>query len=121
MDSTLTNTRVVAVDGGTATGKSRLVGELAGLLRRKGVPVLHVSSGHLYRAVAWVALKATGQTELAAAVRQARQMSEAQLLELAGEHRVEMHGGLVWIDGEPAQVDEQLKAPGVGAMASYVA
>jgi cytidylate kinase len=43
-----------------------------------------------------------------------------QLLELATQRRIEMHGGQVWIDGQSASVEDQLKAPGVGMAASIV-
>jgi cytidylate kinase len=131
MEVQLTNTRVVAVDGGTATGKSRLVEELATLLRLKGVPVVHVSSGHLYRAVAYVALdwartripgkrtKTPGEVTKAA-LAQVRTLEADRILELARQRQIEMHGGVVWLDGVPASVDDQLKAPGVGTGASIV-
>lgn len=112
----LTNRRVVAVDGGTATGKGRLIDELSQLMRLKGVPVVHLSTGSLYRAVTWAALeKAKGQVE------RVKQMGPERLLELAAERQVEMHGGVVWLDGAPASVDDQLKAPGVGNAVSSVA
>lgn len=47
MNVELKNLRVVAVDGGTATGKGRLIDELAQLLRLKGVPVIHISTGSI--------------------------------------------------------------------------
>lgn len=120
MEVNLTNRRVVAVDGGTATGKSRLVEELANVLRLHGVPVLHVSSGHLYRVVAYAALRHTGCEEVEEAVKRVHGMEVETLLMLAARHGLEMHNGLAWIDGAPALVDEQLKAPGVGATVSYV-
>lgn len=120
MDIELTNNRVVAIDGGAATGKSRLIEELANLMRLKGVPVLHISSGHLYRAVTYVALRSVRRREVADAVAAVHKMSVERLLELAHEHDIEMHGGLAWIDGGAASIDEQLKAPGVGLAVSYV-
>ncbi|HEY2004655.1 MAG TPA: (d)CMP kinase [Candidatus Saccharimonadia bacterium] len=112
----LTNRRVVAVDGGTATGKGRLIEELSQLVRLKGVPVVHLSTGSLYRAVTWAGLQeAKGRVELV------RQMGAEQLMKLARERQVEMHGGVVWMDGMPASVEDQLKAPGVGNAISSVA
>jgi cytidylate kinase len=126
----LTNSRVVAVDGGTATGKSRLVEELAAVLRLKGVAVMHVSSGHLYRAVAYVGLESvvlgvpkrgkTAAEVTAAALERLRLMDAETLLRLSRERRVEMHGGAVWIDGVAASVDEQIKGPGMGTGSSVV-
>ncbi len=122
MDVELTNIRVVAVDGGTATGKSRLVEELAGLLRRKGVPALHVSSGHLYRAVTYLALKSSRKRDpKEAAVWVREHTNEHSLVKLAIKHQVQMHGGLAWIDGAAAEVETQLKAPGVGLALPHVA
>jgi CMP/dCMP kinase len=116
----LTNHRVVAVDGGTATGKGRLIDELAQLLRLKGVPVVHLSTGSIYRAVAWAAVEQVRGRDVAEKLERVRAMSDKKLLELAGARQVEMHGGLVWIDGEVASVEEQLKAPGIGTGASIV-
>jgi cytidylate kinase len=110
----LTNLRVVAIDGGTGTGKSRLGTELAQLLRTKGVPALFVSTGHLYRAVGYVALQ---QAKGDAA--RVRIMTEPQMVALARKHDLQMHGGVVWIDGQPADVDTQLKGPGVGAVTPH--
>lgn len=131
MDVVLHNLRVVAVDGGTATGKGRLIEELAQLLRQKGIPVIHASTGSVYRAVAYVAIEAVapevpeklGLTDAEInhkALDLVREMSAEQLLELARERRIEMHNGQVWIDGEPALGDEQLKAPAVGTGASII-
>lgn len=131
MDIVLHNLRVVAVDGGTATGKGRLIEELAQLLRQKGIPVIHASTGSIYRAVAYAAIEAAapevpdklGLTEAEinhGALDLVREMDAEQLLTLARERQIEMHGGQVWIDGAPAVVDEQLKAPAVGTGASIV-
>ncbi len=131
MDIELTNQRVVAIDGGTATGKGRLIDELSQLMRLKGVPVLHISTGSLYRAVAYAALdrvrgqvKAKRTKAVAEVNREAldlvRAMEPGRLLELARARRVEMHGGMVWLDGAAASVDDQLKGPGVGTGASIV-
>lgn len=112
----LTNRRVVAVDGGTATGKGRLIEELSQLMRLKGIPVVHLSTGSLYRAITFAALEqARGRVD------RAKKMTPAQFLKLARERQVEMHGGAVWLDGAPASVDEQLKSPGVGNAISSVA
>ncbi len=131
MNVELKNNRVVAIDGGTATGKGRLIDELAQLLRGKGVPVIHASTGSLYRAVAYVAIEAASmdvenKDSLSAseishkALVLVREMSSERLLELAFARRIEMHGGAVWIDGTAADVDGQLKAPAVGIGASIV-
>lgn len=112
----LTNRRVVAVDGGTATGKGRLIEELSQLMRLKGIPVVHLSTGSLYRAVTYAALE-----QVRGDVPKARAMSPEQLMALAKERQVEMHGGVVWLDGSPADVDTQLKGPGVGNAISSVA
>lgn len=131
MDVDLHNMRVVAVDGGTATGKGRLIEELAGLLRSKGVPVIHISTGSLYRAVAYVAINYASEMVLGRedltpaqintkALEFVREMSADELLDLARDHQIEMHGGTVWIDGQAASVDDQLKAPAVGTGASIV-
>ena len=114
----LTNHRVVAVDGGTATGKGRLIEELSQLMRLKGVPVIHLSTGSLYRAVAFTAMEHTRKG--AAGLDQVRKMSPEKLLELARARQVEMHGGVVWLDGSAASLDDQLKAHGVGTGASIV-
>jgi CMP/dCMP kinase len=114
----LTNHRVVAVDGGTATGKGRLIDELAQLLRLKGVPVVHLSTGSLYRAVAWAAMEHVGKG--ASGLDKVRKMSAERLLELARKRQIGMHGGLAWVDGVPASLDDQLKAAGVGNGASIV-
>jgi CMP/dCMP kinase len=115
MDIELTNKRVVAVDGGTATGKGRLIDELSQLLRLKGVPVLHLSTGSLYRAVAYAALERCGGL-----LERLREMPVAKMLEAARARQVEMHGGVVWLDNAPADVEGQLKGPGVGTGASIV-
>jgi len=119
MNVELNNLRVVAVDGGTATGKGRLIDELAKLLRLKGVPVIQISTGSLYRAVAVAGLQSV-KVKNRPALDVVREMSGEQLIELANARKIEMHGGMVWIDGEAALVDEQLKAPGVGTGASIV-
>ncbi len=130
MDVELHNLRVVAVDGGTATGKGRLIDELAQLLRSKGVPVIHISTGSIYRAVALAGLDEAAEQVVGRAgmtpeevVRQSlevlRGMEAHDLLRLAVERQIEMHGGQVWIDGVAA-TDEQLKGPGVGTGASIV-
>jgi len=127
----LKNNRVVAVDGGTATGKGRLIEELAQLLRGKGVPVIHLSTGSVYRAFAYVAIEdkaplvegKLGLTDAEInhkALELAREMGAEELLALARNRQIEMHGGAVWIDGEPALADEQLKAPAVGTGASIL-
>jgi cytidylate kinase len=131
MEVTLKNLRVVAVDGGTATGKGRLIEELASLMRMKGVPVIHLSTGSIYRGVAYVAIEEARQMVLGVAdlapdqlARKAlefvKDMPAEKLLGLARERNIEMHGGEVWIDGAAALVDEQLKGPGVGTGASIV-
>ena len=131
MDIELINQRVVAVDGGTATGKGRLIEELAVLLRKNGVPVIHASTGSIYRAIAYAAIESVapevpGNVGLSLAevnhkaLDLVREMTGAQLLDLALARQVEMHGGQVWIDGAPADLDDQLKAPGVGLGASLV-
>ena len=112
----LTNRRVVAVDGGTATGKGRLIDELSQLMRLKGVPVVHLSTGSLYRGVT-----RAGLDEAHGNVAKVRAMDAEQLMELARQRQVEMHGGVVWLDGAPADVDVQLKGPGVGNAISSVA
>ena len=128
----LTNRRVVAIDGGTATGKGRLVDELSRLLRSKGVPAIHLSTGSVYRGVTYVALhkarvrltgkRGTDEGEIVKRmVAAVKQMTEAELAGLAHNHQVELHGGLTWIDGGPADIDIQLKAPGVGLAIPYVA
>jgi cytidylate kinase len=121
----LTNHRVVAVDGGTATGKGRLITELAALLRSKGIPVVHISSGDLYRAATYVSLvytrdripakRAMSDVEiLHESVAALRDVPVERVLELVREHSMEMHGGVVWLDGKPCDVDGQLKGPGIG-------
>jgi cytidylate kinase len=131
MDVALNNLRVVAVDGGTATGKGRLIEELAGLLRQKGIPVIHASTGSVYRALAYAAIEKAapevadklGLTDAEInhkALDLVREMSAELLLSLARDRQIEMHNGAVWIDGAPAQGDEQLKAPGVGTGASIL-
>lgn len=125
----LVNNRVVAIDGGTGTGKSRLGDELAQLLRRKGVPALFISTGYLYRAVTWVVLqdglnKARRHPvaeRLNEAVKLVRAMDEPVMVAAAEHHQIAMHVGQVWIDEIEASVDEQLKAPGVGAAIPHVA
>lgn len=117
----LTNLRVVAIDGGTATGKGRLIEELAGLMRSKGVPVIHLSTGSLYRAVAYSALQLLLPKQGAEAMADLRQMKPAKMLAAAQKRQVAMHGGLVWIDGAEASVEQQLKGPGAGTGASIVA
>ena len=132
MNIELNNLRVVAVDGGTATGKGRLIDELAQLLRLKGVPVIHISTGSIYRAVALAAIEdasemVMGKAEMTQseinhdALKRVREMTGDSLLELAQARQIEMHGGQVWIDGELASVDDQLKGPAVGMGASIVA
>jgi cytidylate kinase len=131
LDVNLTNSRVVAIDGGTATGKGRLIEELTQLLRLKGVPVIHLSTGSLYRAVAYAALEVCrvrvkgrrdkNEAEVTAeALELLRAMPVEQMLVAAQKRQVEMHGGLVWIDGALADVDAQLKGPGSGTGASIV-
>jgi cytidylate kinase len=130
VDVELTNSRVLAVDGGTATGKGRLVDELAQLLRRKGIPVIHLSTGSLFRAVAVAAIeherpKVRGRLKksvaevTAEALELLRGLSGLELVALAEARRVEMHNGAIWIDGA-LMTEEQLKGPGVGMGASIV-
>lgn len=132
MSVELHNLRVMAVDGGTATGKGRLIDELAAIMRLKGIPVIHVSTGSLYRAVALAAIDAASEQVPAradmdaatlshAALEYVREMSAEKLLELAHARTIEMHGGEVWMDGAPVHVDDQLKGPAVGTGASIVA
>lgn len=132
MDVELTNRRVVAVDGGTASGKGRLVDELAQLLRVKGVPAMHISTGSLYRAVTFAALEyARGRVSNKRTLRDSElvqrcvaavmELDGERLLRLAGEQQIEMHGGAVWLDDSPAAVEEQLKGPGVGTAVPHVA
>lgn len=122
---------MVAIDGGTATGKGRLIDELSQLLRIKGVPVVRISTGSLYRAVAYTALDyarikvAAKRTKSVAQVHQealeiVRQLDAAKLAEIARPWQIQMHGGVVWMDGRPALVEEELKAPSVGTGASVV-
>lgn len=130
MSVELTNNRVLAVDGGTATGKGRLIDELASFMRSKGVPVIHLSTGSLYRAVALAAIDAVvSETTSAAddraaashaALDELRAMTPERMLELASARRIELHGGQVWMDGGPIGVDEHLKGPAVGTGASIV-
>ena len=131
MEVELKNLRVVAVDGGTATGKGRLIDELAQLLRLHGIPVIHASTGSIYRAVAYVAIAeaaemVVGRDDMTQpeinhiALELVREMPADKLLELAHERQVEMHGGQVYIDGVAASVDDQLKGPAVGTGASIV-
>ena len=115
----LTNRRVVAVDGGTATGKGRLIEELSQLMRLKGVPVLHISTGNLYRAITVCSQDKMGRGEKS--LEKIRAMKPEQMLQLARERHVEMHGGMVWVDGVPASIDDQLKASGVGVAIPLVA
>lgn len=130
LDIQLTNSRVVAVDGGTATGKGRLVEELSKLLRMKGVPVIHLSTGSLFRAIAVAAieherpkvrdrLKKTVAEVTQEALEFVRGLSGEELVALARARHVEMHGGVIWIDGAP-MTEEQLKGPGAGTGASIV-
>jgi len=131
MDIELHNLRVVAVDGGTATGKGRLIEELAGLLRSKGVPVIHLSTGSVYRAVAVAAIDRAvemvlGRAELTEsqirhkALELLGDLRPAELLDLARARGIEMHGGQVRIDGAAAS-GELLKGPAAGTGASVVA
>jgi cytidylate kinase len=127
----LSNRRVVAVDGGTATGKGRLIEELSQLLRLKGVPVMHLSTGSIFRAVACVALDdARGRIKgkslkspeevTAEALKLIRGYDAERLLSLSRARSLEMHGGMVWLDGAPMNVEEQLKGPGAGTGSSIV-
>lgn len=130
LDVTLTNPRVVAIDGGTATGKGRLIDELSQLMRLKGIPVVHLSTGSLYRAVAYVCLmdikrriSTRGRSDAQvtkAAVAALREMRPEKMLELAQAKDVAMHGGVVWIGGSAASVEDILKAPGSGTGSSIV-
>jgi cytidylate kinase len=131
MDIELKNHRVVAIDGGTATGKGRLIDELAQLLRLKGIPVVHLSTGSVYRAIAYVAIQNASEMVLGRAdlspteIRHkaldfVREMTPEELLKLAQDNQIQMHGGQVWIAGEMASVDDQLKGPAVGTGASIV-
>ena len=125
----LTNTRVVAIDGGTATGKGRLIEELSQLMRLKGIPVVHLSTGSAFRAIAYVAIeeillklpvRGTSESQrLQAAIAILRKMDDHEMLRLAVAHDVSMHGGVVWIDGKPAS-EEMLKGPGCGTGSSIV-
>jgi len=128
----LTNRRVVAIDGGTATGKGRLILELAALLRSKGIPVIHLSTGSLYRAVTYSCLGYTRQRvngrrgmEESAIIRRSVELihglSEADCTRLASERHIEMHNGEVWLDGKPADEEQVLKSPGVGNAIPIVA
>lgn len=132
MDVALKNLRVVAVDGGTATGKGRLIDELGQLLRLKGVPAIQLSTGSIYRAVAYVAIESATEMVLGradmtpaetnhAALDMVREMPPEKLLEVVRERNIEMHGGQVWIGGVAASMDDQLKGPAVGTGASVVA
>lgn len=125
----MNNARVITVDGGVATGKSRLVSELAQLLRLKGYGVVHVSSGHIYRAVAVVALEMVrprvngrrGQTE--AQINKAcfdlfKKMDMAVILEAVRHRELALHGGEVWLDEAPV-AEERLKAPSIGMATSW--
>ncbi|MDF2461246.1 MAG: Cytidylate kinase [Candidatus Saccharibacteria bacterium] len=127
----LTNRHIVAIDGGTATGKGRLIEELSQLMRLKGLPVLHISTGSLYRAVGYAGLQYTRSlvksksrkepAEVTAeALKRLRSVPVDRLLDLATKRRIEMHGGQVWMDGQLASMEEQLKAAGVGMAASIV-
>jgi cytidylate kinase len=127
----LKNTRVVAVDGGTATGKGRLILELSTLLRLKGVPVIHISTGSIYRAVAYCALewaktkvpdrKSMAEADvIAEGLKLMHEMGAGKMLELARSRQIEVHSGMVWMDGEEASLDDQLKGPGVGSGAAIV-
>ncbi len=126
----LTNRRVVAIDGGTATGKGRLIDELSQLMRLKGIPVVHLSTGSLYRAVAYACLvdikrriSTRGRSDAQvthAALAALREMIPEKMLDLARARDVSMHGGVVWMGGAPASVEEILKAPGSGLGSSIV-
>jgi cytidylate kinase len=109
----------VAVDGGTATGKGRLVEELAKLLRMKGVPVIHLSTGSLFRAVAVAAMDYARRKPVEETLERVRAYDGPKLVDLAVARRVEMHNGEVWMDGA-VMTEEQLKTPGVGMGASIV-
>src|SRR6516164_8882772 len=95
----LKNRRVVAIDGGTATGKGRLISELSALLRLKGVPVIHLSTGSMYRAVAYLGLQKARGKDVATKLARLRGIRAESLLAAAHERRVELHGGEVWLDG----------------------
>jgi cytidylate kinase len=127
----LINRRVVAVDGGAATGKGRLMDELSQLLRLKGIPVLHISTGSIFRAVAWCAMqhaqtrvkdksKKTDAEVVAETLQLVRAMPAETYLRLAAQHHMELHSGLVWLDGAPASIEVQIKGPGVGVGSSIV-
>jgi CMP/dCMP kinase len=127
----LQNNRVVAIDGGTATGKGRLILELSTTMRLKGVPVIHISTGSIYRAVAYCGLedskkRVRNRAKLSEvqlidrALEQLGQMKPERMLELARQHQVEVHSGAVWMDGAEASLDDQIKAPGVGPGAVIV-
>jgi cytidylate kinase len=116
----LKNRRVVAIDGGTATGKGRLISELSQAMRMRGVPVTHLSTGSLYRAVAYCGMEMARAKDLPVKLDRLGQMNPEKLLAEARRRGVEMHGGEVWLDGAAASVDEQLKGPGVGTGASVV-
>ena len=116
----LSNRRVVAVDGGTATGKGRLIEELSQLLRLKGVPVVHLSTGSLYRAVAWACMDAVSSKSIESKLDRVRIMPPEKIIECAQKRHLEMHSGAVWLNGEPAAVEVHLKGPGVGVGSSIV-
>jgi cytidylate kinase len=127
----LTNRRVVAIDGGTGTGKSRLGYELAQLLRTKGVPALFISTGYLYRAVTFAVLEAALAQAQRRRVRQGerldwaidrvRQLGEADMVAAIDNHSIAMHGGQVWLDEAPVDAETQLKTPGIGIVIPHVA
>jgi cytidylate kinase len=128
----LSNRRVVAVDGGAATGKGRLITELAGLMRSKGVAVIHLSTGSIYRAITYVSLEYTrrhikhkslySEAEiLSQSVALLKDLPDTTMLELARDRQIEMHSGMVWLDGKPADIDGQIKGPGVGNGVATVA
>jgi cytidylate kinase len=54
-------------------------------------------------------------------VARVQSLDEAAAVELVRRRDIQMHGGVVWIDGHPASVTMQLKAAGVGLVIPHLA
>lgn len=66
------NRLVITIDGGPRTGKTKTASEVAGRMRKLGIPFLAVSTGLLYRAVAFRAMEENVISEEAVRLRKTK-------------------------------------------------
>lgn len=116
MEQHISEALIAAIDGKNRSGKSLAIQNVAAFYSTRGLPVLAISSGDVYRAVTYYMFRA----QLAVAAEKVASVDVDRLLRLCRNYGIGIRNGQVSVGGGPL-TDKELKAPFVDTLVPYVA